>query len=84
MHGNVQLRSLAAGYMRRERVDHTLRPTALVNEAYLRLLTNDPTRVALPIRLRTRDEEELKGCSRNSLKWKIEKGTAGLAAAPRV
>jgi RNA polymerase sigma factor (TIGR02999 family) len=28
----------AAAYLRRERRDHTLRPTALVNEAYLRLV----------------------------------------------
>ena len=33
-----QLRELAAGYMRRERAYHTLQPTALVHEAYLRLL----------------------------------------------
>jgi RNA polymerase sigma factor (TIGR02999 family) len=32
-----ELRQLAGGYMRRERVDHTLQPTALVNEVYLRL-----------------------------------------------
>jgi RNA polymerase sigma factor (TIGR02999 family) len=32
-----QLRSLAAGAMRRERAGHTLQPTALVHEAYLRL-----------------------------------------------
>jgi RNA polymerase sigma factor (TIGR02999 family) len=31
------LKRLAARFMRRERVDHTLQPTALVNEAYLRL-----------------------------------------------
>ena len=31
------LRRLAAHYMRHERRDHTLQPTALVNEAYLRL-----------------------------------------------
>jgi RNA polymerase sigma-70 factor (ECF subfamily) len=31
------LRSLAARYMAGERPDHTLQPTALVNEAYLRL-----------------------------------------------
>jgi RNA polymerase sigma factor (TIGR02999 family) len=36
-----QLRTIAARYMRRERSDHTLRPTALVNEAYLRLLSAD-------------------------------------------
>ena len=33
-----ELRSLASGYMQRERPDHTLQTTALVNEAYLKLL----------------------------------------------
>ena len=33
-----ELRKLAAGYMRRERHDHTLQVTGLVNEAYLRLV----------------------------------------------
>lgn len=32
------LRRLAAAHMRRERVEHTLQPTALVNEVYLRLV----------------------------------------------
>lgn len=32
-----ELRKLAASYMRRERSDHTLQPTALVHEAYLRI-----------------------------------------------
>lgn len=32
-----ELRRLAGSYLRRERIDHTLQPTALVNEAYLRL-----------------------------------------------
>ncbi len=32
-----ELHRLAKGYMRRERSDHTLQPTALINEAYLRL-----------------------------------------------
>lgn len=32
-----ELRRLAARYLRSERPDHTLQPTALVNEAYLRL-----------------------------------------------
>lgn len=32
-----ELRRLAASYLRRERSDHTLQPTALVHEAYLRL-----------------------------------------------
>ena len=33
-----ELRRRAAGHLRRERKDHTLQPTALVHEAYLRLL----------------------------------------------
>jgi RNA polymerase sigma factor (TIGR02999 family) len=33
-----ELRRIAAAYMRRERPDHTLQPTALVHEAYLRLI----------------------------------------------
>lgn len=33
-----ELRLLAASYLRKERQDHTLQPTALVNEAYLRLV----------------------------------------------
>jgi len=33
-----QLHTIAQGYMRRERDDHTLQPTALVNEVYMRLL----------------------------------------------
>src|ERR1044072_4862369 len=32
------LKRLAHYYRRRERADHTLQPTALVNEAYLRLI----------------------------------------------
>ena len=35
------LRSIARHYMARERPDHTLQPTALVNEAYLRVM-QDP------------------------------------------
>jgi RNA polymerase sigma-70 factor, ECF subfamily len=33
-----ELRRQAANYLRRERVGHTLQPTALVNEAYLKLI----------------------------------------------
>ena len=39
-----ELRSLAANYLRRERPEHTLQPTALVHEAYLRLV--DQTQVS--------------------------------------
>ncbi len=34
----AELRTLAAGHLRHERPDHTLQPTALVHEAYLRLM----------------------------------------------
>jgi RNA polymerase sigma factor (TIGR02999 family) len=34
----TELRKLAASYLRVERPDHTLQPTALVHEAYLRLV----------------------------------------------
>ena len=33
-----ELRKLAGGYLRGERPDHTLQPTALINEAYIRLV----------------------------------------------
>jgi RNA polymerase sigma factor (TIGR02999 family) len=33
-----ELRKIADSYLRRERQDHTLQPTALIHEAYLRLL----------------------------------------------
>jgi RNA polymerase sigma factor (TIGR02999 family) len=37
----AELHRLAKGYMRRERPDHTLQATALINEAYLRLVGED-------------------------------------------
>lgn len=39
-----ELRGLAASYMRRERSDHTLQTTALVHEAYLRLVNQRDVR----------------------------------------
>jgi RNA polymerase sigma factor (TIGR02999 family) len=39
-----ELRRLAASYLRRERPGQTLQPTALVHEAYLRLLKDKPDR----------------------------------------
>ena len=41
-----ELRRLARSYMRREREGHTLEPTALVNEAYLRLMDQRDVRWA--------------------------------------
>ncbi len=40
-HFSRELHAIAVQHMRRERVDHTLQPTALVNEAYLRLIGLD-------------------------------------------
>jgi RNA polymerase sigma-70 factor (ECF subfamily) len=37
-----QLRKIAAAYLKNERSDHTLQPTALVNEAYIRLSEQRP------------------------------------------
>lgn len=37
----AELHRVANAYMRRERPDHTLQPTALINEAYLRLIRED-------------------------------------------
>ncbi|MBA3296785.1 MAG: sigma-70 family RNA polymerase sigma factor [Acidobacteria bacterium] len=39
-----ELRRLAAGYIRREKPGQTLQPTALVHEAYLRLMKDRPDR----------------------------------------
>jgi len=39
-----ELRRLAANYLRRERPGQTLQPTALVHEAYIRLLKDKPDR----------------------------------------
>lgn len=39
-----ELRRLAAGYLRRERPSHTLQATAVVHEAYLRILEQDGIR----------------------------------------
>ena len=36
-----ELHRVAAAYMRRERPDHTLQPTALINEAYVRLIQEE-------------------------------------------
>jgi RNA polymerase sigma-70 factor (ECF subfamily) len=38
-----ELRRLAAQYMRRERREHSMPPTALVHEAYIRLINLRPT-----------------------------------------
>jgi RNA polymerase sigma factor (TIGR02999 family) len=37
-----ELRRLAASYMRSERPDHTLQPTALVHELYIKLMSGAP------------------------------------------
>jgi RNA polymerase sigma factor (TIGR02999 family) len=37
----AELHRIASAFMRRERIGHTLQPTALINEAYLRLIGED-------------------------------------------
>src|ERR1017187_9689011 len=37
----AELRKIAVAYLRKQRPDHTLQPTALVHEAYLRLVRQD-------------------------------------------
>ena len=37
----TELHRIASGYLRQERANHTLQPTALVNELYLRMVGND-------------------------------------------
>lgn len=39
---NSELRQIAAAYLRQQRPGHTLQPTALVNEAFLRLARSNP------------------------------------------
>lgn len=39
-----ELRQLASGYLRNEKPDHTLQPTALIHEAYLRLVDQNTPR----------------------------------------
>ena len=46
-----ELRSLAARYLGRERHDHTLPPTGLVHEAYLRLVGSDLSAATLENRI---------------------------------
>src|SRR5687767_6802990 len=40
----AELRKLAGSYLRRERSDHTLQPTALVHEAFLKLVDQKAVR----------------------------------------
>jgi RNA polymerase sigma factor (TIGR02999 family) len=39
---HAELRRLARGYLRRERAGHTLQTSALINEAYMRLMSDTP------------------------------------------
>jgi len=41
----AELRRIAGNYLRKERKDHTLQPTALVNEVYLRMFGDQPPNV---------------------------------------
>ncbi|MDQ3908088.1 MAG: ECF-type sigma factor [Acidobacteriota bacterium] len=75
----AELRRLAAGYLRRERVGHTLQPTALVHEAYLRMV--DQTQVRWQNRahffggLSVEETAEVLGVSAPTVKrhWRLAK-----------
>ena len=45
---HAELRRIARRHMGHERVGHTLQPTALVNEAYLKLVDITPSQMAGP------------------------------------
>ena len=47
-----ELRRLAEHYMRREQPDHTLQPTALVHEAYMRLAGSTDSRSYVTVGVR--------------------------------
>jgi RNA polymerase sigma-70 factor, ECF subfamily len=78
-----ELRRLAGGYLRRERRDHTLQPTALVHEAYLRLVDqrrvdwhNRSQLVALAAVMMRRI------LLNHSREWRTEKRGAGASHVP--
>jgi RNA polymerase sigma factor (TIGR02999 family) len=50
-----ELRRLAAGYMDREAPGHTLQPTALIHEAFFKLVTNAAGSTAAPGAFRSRE-----------------------------
>lgn len=66
-----ELRSIAAGLMRHERTDHTLGPTALLNEAYLRLADQRNLERATPTTLRAAAARTMR---RILIDWSRSKG----------
>lgn len=90
-----ELRSLAAGYLRRERQDHTLEPTAVLHEAYLRLVDKTHPRwegrvhffaVAAQVMRRVLvDHARARQAAKRggeAVKVPLEEGQTGLAAGP--
>ncbi len=53
------LREIAGRFLKRERVDHTLQPTALVHEAYLRLSRQDQARWRSPSQFKALSASEM-------------------------
>ena len=66
----VELRRLARTYMRRERAGHTLQTTALINEAYVRLIDARKIRGTLRETLRPINAANLRAAHA-----KLESGT---------
>ncbi|MFQ5502460.1 MAG: ECF-type sigma factor [Phycisphaerae bacterium] len=69
------LRAVAEAYLRRERLDHTLQPTALVHEAYLRLAELD--------RMEFRDEAHFAGAAAGAIRRVLVDHARGKQAAKR-
>ena len=73
-----ELRRLAAHYLRGERPNHTLQPTALVHEAYLRLVgqtgtsKNAPQRFETTVKFRPNESHQLRVTTSAARLGKIE------------
>jgi RNA polymerase sigma-70 factor, ECF subfamily len=90
-----ELRRLAASQLRRERTGHTLRATALVNEAYLKLSRQNRIRcesraqffavAARAMRCLLVDHARARAAAkRRGEAWRVDPGLSGPAAAPVV
>jgi RNA polymerase sigma-70 factor (ECF subfamily) len=72
---NSELRRLAKRYLRHERPDHTLQPTALVNEAYLRLVAQGE--------IKSRNRNEFFGVAANLMRHILVEHARARQAAKR-
>jgi ECF sigma factor len=75
-----ELRRLAGAYMRNERQGHTLQPTALVNEAWMRIAAAKSTRLREPIALR-RNRRPVHATDSGGARAAEKRGQAGFRGA---